>query len=184
MTIGDDLEARRQASPAHAAGRDSASDRAARLAEDSDVKQALEQTGVPPSHPPPPVEKLQLAWLASYVLMLAVAAAAHHALRLGLVHVDERYLPLAERGALGAMGIVVVLGVARAADIFLLRRLHQATTRFNLHRLLVLVAGIAIFFIALSVLSATWYTAVVSLGLISLVLGFALQTPITSFIGW
>ena len=32
--------------------------------------------------------------------------------------------------------------------------------------------------------SSNWYTAVVSLGLISLILGFALQTPITSFIGW
>jgi small-conductance mechanosensitive channel len=33
-------------------------------------------------------------------------------------------------------------------------------------------------------LFANWYTAVVSLGLVSLILGFALQTPITSFIGW
>jgi small-conductance mechanosensitive channel len=29
-----------------------------------------------------------------------------------------------------------------------------------------------------------WYTAAVSLGLFSLILGFALQTPISSFIGW
>jgi small-conductance mechanosensitive channel len=34
------------------------------------------------------------------------------------------------------------------------------------------------------VLFVNWYTAVVSLGLISLILGFALQTPISSFIGW
>ena len=38
--------------------------------------------------------------------------------------------------------------------------------------------------IVLSVLFASWYTAFVSFGLISLVLGFALQAPITSFIGW
>ncbi len=38
--------------------------------------------------------------------------------------------------------------------------------------------------IVLSVVFTNWYTAVVSLGLISLILGFALQTPITSFIGW
>jgi len=35
-----------------------------------------------------------------------------------------------------------------------------------------------------SVLFANWYAAAASLGLISLVLGFALQTPITSVIGW
>ncbi len=35
-----------------------------------------------------------------------------------------------------------------------------------------------------SIVFVSWYTAIVSVGLVSLVLGFALQTPITSFIGW
>jgi small-conductance mechanosensitive channel len=35
-----------------------------------------------------------------------------------------------------------------------------------------------------SAVFVNWYAAVVSLGLISLILGFALQTPISSFIGW
>jgi small-conductance mechanosensitive channel len=47
-----------------------------------------------------------------------------------------------------------------------------------------LVVGLALTFIVVSILFVNWYTAMVSLGLISLVLGFALQTPITSFIGW
>jgi small-conductance mechanosensitive channel len=47
-----------------------------------------------------------------------------------------------------------------------------------------LIIGLALTFIAISLLFVNWYTAVVSLGLISLILGFALQTPITSFIGW
>ncbi|HEX5009919.1 MAG TPA: mechanosensitive ion channel domain-containing protein [Planctomycetota bacterium] len=153
------------------------------LAQDPDVQQALEQTGAPAA-PPPPVERVQLAWLASHALLLMGSVALYYLLRLDVLHVDERYMPFAQRGTLGAIGVVLVLGAARAVDVFLIRRLHHATTRFNLHRLIRLVAGIAIFFIALSVLSATWYTAVVSLGLISLVLGFALQTPITSFIGW
>jgi len=183
MTSADDSNgASKHAAPP--AVRESSMGHEERLAQDPDVRQALEQTGVPATQPPPPVEKLQLAWLASHALLLVATAALYSLLRLGILHVDERYLALAQRGTLGAMGSIVVLGAARAVDVFLIRRLHQATTRFNLHRLVRLVAGIAIFFIALSVLSATWYTAVVSLGLISLVLGFALQTPITSFIGW
>jgi small-conductance mechanosensitive channel len=39
-------------------------------------------------------------------------------------------------------------------------------------------------FFVLTLLFQNWYTAVVSFGLLSLILGFALQTPITSFIGW
>jgi small-conductance mechanosensitive channel len=38
--------------------------------------------------------------------------------------------------------------------------------------------------IVISVLFVNWDTAFLSLGLISLILGFALQTPITSLIGW
>jgi len=43
---------------------------------------------------------------------------------------------------------------------------------------------LAIALIVLSVVSETWYTAVVSLGVISLILGLALQKPVASFIGW
>ena len=39
-------------------------------------------------------------------------------------------------------------------------------------------------FILATFLFAKWYTAAVSLGLVSLILGFALQTPISSLIGW
>ena len=60
----------------------------------------------------------------------------------------------------------------------------SAASRYNLHRVLRFAAGVAIALIVVSVLFANWYTAVVSLGLISLILGFALQTPITSLIGW
>ncbi len=36
----------------------------------------------------------------------------------------------------------------------------------------------------MSLIFTNWYTGLISLGLLSLILGFALQTPITSFIGW
>ena len=56
----------------------------------------------------------------------------------------------------------------------------------NLHikRIERLGVGLVIFFVIVSVLFVNWYTAVVSLGLVSLILGFALQTPISSFVAW
>ena len=62
--------------------------------------------------------------------------------------------------------------------------LDDAVSQYNIKRILRLVVWLIIAFIIISILFANWYTAVVSLGLISLILGFALQTPITSFIGW
>jgi small-conductance mechanosensitive channel len=47
-----------------------------------------------------------------------------------------------------------------------------------------LLAVVVILMIGASLLFENWYTAAVSLGLISLLAGFALQTPITSLIGW
>jgi small-conductance mechanosensitive channel len=47
-----------------------------------------------------------------------------------------------------------------------------------------LIAGLLIFAIILSLLFANWYAAMVSFGIVSLILGFALQNIITSFFGW
>ncbi|TDO20907.1 small-conductance mechanosensitive channel [Pedobacter duraquae] len=55
---------------------------------------------------------------------------------------------------------------------------------YNLVQFTRLVTIIVVVFIFISFLNANWYTAAVSLGLISLLLGFALQTPIASLIGW
>lgn len=44
--------------------------------------------------------------------------------------------------------------------------------------------GGAICALVLSLISTNWYTAPVSLGALSLILGFALRTPISSLIGW
>ncbi|MDT3401435.1 mechanosensitive ion channel family protein [Mucilaginibacter terrae] len=55
---------------------------------------------------------------------------------------------------------------------------------YNLVQFTRLVTFVIIIFIFISFLNANWYTAAVSLGLISLLLGFALQTPISSLIGW
>ena len=84
----------------------------------------------------------------------------------------------------GAGGLIVVLGVAKAIDVYLIERLRNPVSRFNLKRIVHLVVALMVVFIVVSVLFVNWYAAVVSLGLISLILGFALQTPISSFIGW
>jgi small-conductance mechanosensitive channel len=88
------------------------------------------------------------------------------------------------RYLLGGIGVTMVLMVARAVEVYAIGRLRNAVARFNLRRILRLLVAIVLIFIVISVLFVNWYAAAVSLGLISLILGFALQTPISSFIGW
>src|SRR6185503_6426994 len=84
----------------------------------------------------------------------------------------------------GGLLIFAMLTVAKVIEVFLIGRVPNRVSRFNLKRIFRLVVVVAIVFVAISVLFVNWYTAVVSLGLISLILGFALHMPISSFIAW
>src|SRR5947209_16384843 len=170
---------------------------AERLKQNEDVKRALKQTGGQAlkekearkeEAKQPQAETAHKVWLGTYVLLLVALGVLYYALRLNyfdrLLGFAAAYRARAQMLAAGAAGVVLVLAVARAADAYLIDPLEDAVSRYNLHRVLRLVVTLVVFFIALSVISANWYTAVVSLGLVSLILGFALQTPITSLIGW
>jgi small-conductance mechanosensitive channel len=155
--------------------------------DDPNIAREIEKTASPPMQEAPPntVNRAgPLATLGVYGLIFAAFIVFYYLLRWEVFPVVGPYQPLLERASIGAMTILLVLSLLTAGRAYLISRLEDPAARYNLNRVANLVAGIAIFFIALSVLFANWYTAVVSLGLISLVLGFALQTPISSFIGW
>jgi small-conductance mechanosensitive channel len=152
------------------------------LKETTEIKRELEQAGAKPKEPK--IESKQKFWFATYVLVLLSFLGIFYLVRFEYFRFAGPYEPLVQRAALGAAAITLLLLILRVAKAYLIIPLADPAARYNLQRVANLLAGIAIFFIAISVLFANWYTAVVSLGLISLVLGFALQTPITSFIGW
>jgi small-conductance mechanosensitive channel len=158
--------------------------KAKQLEKDADVRRELEQTTGTTPVGAPKIEPKQQFWLIPYILVLLGLAAVYYVSRLGYFTLAGDYGPVIERALLGAMLITAVLMVLRGVRLYVIRPLSNNAARYNLNRVIKLVAGLTVFFIILSVLFANWYTAVVSLGLISLILGFALQTPITSFIGW
>ena len=154
---------------------------------DPEVAREIERTASPPMRvaPPPANGARPLAVLGVYGIILAALIVFYFLLRWDVLSaVVGIYQPLLEHGSMGAMAVLLVLAALTAGRAYLISRLEDPAARYNLNRVANLVAGIAIFFITLSILFANWYTAVVSLGLLSLVLGFALQTPISSFIGW
>jgi small-conductance mechanosensitive channel len=152
------------------------------LKETTEVKRELEQTGV--EEKPRKIKVKQKLWFVTYVILLLGFAGMFYLARFGFFQFTGQYEPLVQRMAIGAAAITLLLLILRTAKAFLIEPLVDAAARYNLTRVANLLAGVAVFFIAISILFANWYTAVVSLGLLSLVLGFALQTPITSFIGW
>ncbi|HVF43145.1 MAG TPA: mechanosensitive ion channel domain-containing protein [Pyrinomonadaceae bacterium] len=160
---------------------------------DEDVKRALEQTGgkalkeeeaereEAEAGPRPARHKL---WIGTYLLALVGLGFLHYAVRLKFFDFADAYRPPVLRGVVGAMAVVLVLAAAKLVDALLINPLSDAVSRYNLKRVLRLVAAVAIALIAVSVLFANWYTAVVSFGVLSLVVGLAVQTPFTSLMGW
>lgn len=155
-----------------------------RLKKDDNVRRAFEQTAGNKKQTKPKVEAKHKLWLGIYVVLLLGLGAFYYLLRLHFLDFAAVYVPPIQRATLGAMTVVLVLIISKIVKSFFISRVDDDAARYNLKRIVNLLVGVSIFFIALSILFANWYTAVVSLGLISLVLGFALQTPITSFVGW
>ncbi len=100
------------------------------------------------------------------------------------VPAETEYIPTLRNLVLGAVSVVITIAVSKGIRVYLINQIDNKPARYNLTRVLHLITFLAIVIIGLTVVSANWYTALVSLGVLSLILGFALQTPITSLIGW
>ena len=123
-------------------------------------------------------------WIGSYVVLALICLGMHFLFRLTVFDTLKEYRPLLKKIFLGAFFIFTVLSISKYAQVLLLRYTHVKALRYNLIRLIRILSLLAIFMIVVAFFFENWYTAAVSLGLISLILGFALQTPISSFIGW
>lgn len=94
------------------------------------------------------------------------------------------YIPLAQKIVLAIMLIFLVLLATKLLKKIFNRKIEDKTTVFNFNRIADLFASLLMLGIILSLLFANWYAAMVSFGIVSLILGFALQNLITSFFGW
>lgn len=158
---------------------------AEQLKEQEDVRTALKQTaGTKESMPPPVPELKDRLWFITYLLALLVLLAFYYFLGSSIIPADIQYIPTLRSLVLGAVAIVFTGAIAKSIRVYFINQIENKPARYNLTRVLNLITFLAMVIIVLTVLSANWYTALVSLGVLSLILGFALQTPITSLIGW
>jgi small-conductance mechanosensitive channel len=98
-------------------------------------------------------------------------------------------LPQASAGVIvrilrGTALIVIVLAITRAVSIYALGRIEDSSTRFTLQRVMHLVVALVIAVIAISIIFVNWYGVLAALGIGSIIIGLAVQTPMKSFIAW
>lgn len=149
------------------------------------MRAALKQTPGTKENMPAPVPELRdKLWFGTYIFAVIGLLAAYYLLRSDLIPANIAYIPTLRSLLLGAAFIITSLGIAKSIRVYLINPIENKASRYNLTRVLNLLTFLVIVIIGLTILSANWYTALVSLGVLSLILGFALQTPITSLIGW
>jgi small-conductance mechanosensitive channel len=152
------------------------------LKEQEEIRTALKQaTGVTTQ---PRANKQDRFWLGAYIALLLVLAGFYYFLGSSFVPTRTPYIPSLQRWLIGIMLIVLVVAIAKGIRVYGIDQVENKPARYNLTRVLNLIMVLVIAIIGLSLVFASWYTALVSFGVLSLILGFALQTPITSFIGW
>jgi small-conductance mechanosensitive channel len=155
------------------------------LKEQEDVRTALKQTsGTKEITSKPVVNTQDKLWFGSYILVLLGLLAVFYLLGSDILPPQTPYISSLRRLLIAAMLVILVVALAKSIRVYLISQIENRPARYNLTRVLNLLMVLAIIIIGLSLLFASWYTALVSLGLLSLILGFALQTPITSLIGW
>jgi small-conductance mechanosensitive channel len=150
------------------------------------VQQALEQAtrGAPRGEPTPRARLLPKVWLVAYVALFAGLAVAYPLIGSGAFGVPREWIGGVRAVAYVALVSLVVRAVTTAVEVLLVERLEDAVARYNLVKVVHLVGWLAIAFVALTQLAADWYAAAASVGLVSLILGLALQEPISSFFAW
>jgi small-conductance mechanosensitive channel len=123
-------------------------------------------------------------WFLVYALILGGCLVAHWLFSFRLIPLQESTFRFVGRILRGAALIVIVLAVARAISVYALGRIEDSSTRFTLQRVLRLVVAVVIGVITIAIIFVNWYPALAALGVGSIIIGLAVQTPMKSFIAW
>lgn len=123
-------------------------------------------------------------WIFTYIIIALVCLAVYFLLQFRVFGVLGTYHSLFQRLCLAGFVVSIVFIITRGVESVITKRSPTKKQQYNIIRLVRLLSVFIAAFIVVTFLFAKWYTAAVSLGLFSLILGFALQTPISSLIGW
>jgi len=152
--------------------------------EREDVKQALKQTTATAPKDQPKARTKDKVWLGTHCIVLIALGVLYYLLQFRVFGFAARYVPYVQKLDKAAAVVVLLLAIAKVADVYLIGSIGSVVSRYNLRRIARLLLGLLLLFTVISIVFQNWYTTLVSIGLFSLVFGLAVQTPMTSFLGW
>lgn len=129
-------------------------------------------------------QKKNRYWVMVYAIAATSILTVHYLLDIVIVDKWIYYLPFLNKLTMSLFLISLILLVGKIIERIIITKTETEGDRHNLLRITRLLSIIFILIVGTSFLFQNLYAAAVSFGVISLVLGFALQSPITSFIAW
>ncbi len=123
-------------------------------------------------------------WIIIYGSVAVVLIAIYYLVHLPLFHSWGNYVPFIRKLSLSLFLIAIIYLISKLVEKLIYSQNHLEGDRYNLLRIVRFLALVFSLIVGASFLFQNLYAAAVSFGLISLVLGFALQAPISSFIAW
>jgi small-conductance mechanosensitive channel len=125
-------------------------------------------------------------WIGSSFLFLILSLAAHFFLKDENLRIlgSIAYKEVLQKFALGGVFISTIVLLLKWAERLVIRESKTLAIRYNLVRVLRLISVLLIVMVVVSIVFVNWYAAAVSFGVISLILSFSLQAPLSSLIAW
>src|SRR5262252_7070841 len=151
------------------------------LSQHKEVREALEQTTGQKTRVQ---EKSDQLWFVTHILLLIGCGIFYYLVGSQFVPLSKGQIELAQRLLRGAAIIIILLGASSAVSLYAISRVADPSTRFTLRRIKRLIVFLLVVLVAVSVLFVNWYTALISVGVVSVIVGLSIQTPMSSFIGW
>lgn len=126
----------------------------------------------------------QKYWIGGYAILAATSLIIYFLIELKVFDLIEDYRPTLKKIALTAFFVFLVFLIGKLIERLIDKHSQSRGYSYNLVRITRLITGLFVLLAILSFLFENWATTLVTFGLLSVILGFALQSPITSFIAW
>ena len=119
-----------------------------------------------------------------YGVATLLLIAVYYLLDLKVLESWNEYIPFMKKLSMSLFLIAFIFLISKIIARVIYVQTHIEGDRYNLLRVIRFLAIVFSLIVIASFLFQNLYAAAVSFGLISLVIGFALQAPIASFIAW
>jgi small-conductance mechanosensitive channel len=149
-----------------------------------EVKKELQRTGEKQPEKKVKAKATDKFWFVTHGLLLIGCAVLYYFVGSKFIPLSQVQVELANRLIRGTALIILVLATAKAVRVYAIGRVDDSATRFTLRRVLLLVVGAIVLVIGISIVFVNWYGALTALGIGSIIIGLAVQTPAKSFIAW